>query len=270
MIPFDAKVALMLGHPGHELRIFRFLEIYKPRVYVLTDGSGAGGNSRVHNTMRIIQQTGATASPVMGRFTDTEIYRILEQQDTGVLAALMEEIMDDMKIHQADTVAGDAVEGFNPTHDLCRYMINAMTEMYGEDTGRSISNYEFLLDGPPAQCPVEFTHEAVWIRLTEEDFLRKLSAARDYPELHEEIEKIYAVHGAKPFLTECLWPSPNRGKYKTWTTEEPYYEAWGREKLKSGVYKTLISYHDHLLPIAEFLTNYSKTHAGTHNEYLAC
>jgi hypothetical protein len=205
----------------------------------------------------------------MGRWTDGQIYQILMQQDKDALTGLIEEIMADMEMHHIDTLAGDAIEGFNPTHDLCRYMINAIAGRYRKNTGNPIPNYEFLLDGPPAQCPKELTGEEVWIQLTEEEFQRKLAAAHNYPELRAEIENVYAVHGATPFLTECLWPSTPLDKYKTWATEEPYYETWGKEKLKSGTYKELISYHAHLLPLAEFLTNYSKTHAGTYNEYLA-
>ena len=267
MIPLNAKVALILGHPGHELRIFRFLELYKPRVYILTDGSGSGGHSRVYSTLKIINEAGATPSPVMGRFTDAQLYQILMRQDKDALTDLIEEIMADMKMHHIDTLAGDAAEGFNPTHDLCRYMINAMSGMYLEDTGKSIPNYEFPLEGSPAQCPKELTGEVVRIQLTEEEFGRKRAAAHHYPELQAEIEKVYAVYGATPFRTEFLWPSGPRDKYKTWKTEEPYYETWGKEKLKNGTYKELIAYHTHLLPLAEFLTNYSKTHAGAHNEH---
>ena len=269
MIPFNTKIALILGHPGHELRIFRFLELYKPRVYIFTDGSGSSGHSRVHNTLKIIHQAGATASPVMGRFTDVQFYEILMQQDKDTLAGLMEEIMADMKMHQIDTLAGDAAEGFNPTHDLCRYMINALAGMYRKDTGKFIPNYEFLLEGSPAECPTKMTGEVVRIQLTDEEFGRKRAAAYHYPELQAEIEKVYAAYGATPFMTEYLWPSGPPDEYKTWTTEEPYYETWGKRKLESGTYKELIAFHTHLLPLAEFLNNYSLTHAGTNNEYLA-
>lgn len=269
MISCNTKVALILGHPGHELRIFRFLELYKPRVYVLTDGSGSAGQSRIDNTLKIISQTGAKASPVMGRYTDAQIYHLLRKRDTEALATLIEEIMADMKRYNIGALAGDAVEGYNPTHDLCRYLVNAIAGMYHNDAGDLLPNYEFLLDGPPNQCPEDLAGQAITIKLTEGDFFRKRVAAHAYPELREEVEKIYAVYGANPFLTECLWPSGPLDKYKTWTTDAPYYETWGKEKLKTGKYKELISYHEHLLPMAEFLTNYSKTHAGTHNEHLA-
>ena len=42
----DSKTALMVAHPGHELRVWHWLEIECPRVVVVTDGSGRSGASR--------------------------------------------------------------------------------------------------------------------------------------------------------------------------------------------------------------------------------
>ena len=265
MIAGHSRIALILGHPGHELRVFRFLELYKPRVYVLTDGSGSAGHSRVANTLKILRQTGAEAGPVMGRYTDERFYRILREQDKALLTDLMEEIMADMQEQHIDTLAGDAAEGFSPAHDLCRYMINSMAGMYRAADGAAPPNYEFLLEGPPSDCPEDRAGEAIRIRLEEHDFQRKFAAALDYPELRQEVERVFSTHGAQPFTLECLWPSGPLDRYKTWTTEFPFYETWGREKLLSGKYKELISYREHLLPLGKFLTNYALTHEGTHH-----
>ena len=39
------RPALLLGHPGHELKVLGWLAENRPRVYVLTDGSGFDGAS---------------------------------------------------------------------------------------------------------------------------------------------------------------------------------------------------------------------------------
>ena len=44
----NGKVAVILGHPAHVLRIYRFIEIYKPIIYIITDGSEMTG-SRLRN-----------------------------------------------------------------------------------------------------------------------------------------------------------------------------------------------------------------------------
>ena len=45
-------------------------------------------------------------------------------------------------------VAGDAAEGYNPTHDVCRLVINAAVAIAAR-RGVSIPNLEFPLDAPP-------------------------------------------------------------------------------------------------------------------------
>ena len=41
------RCALVVAHPGHELRVYGWLALRKPDVYILTDGSGHTGNSRL-------------------------------------------------------------------------------------------------------------------------------------------------------------------------------------------------------------------------------
>lgn len=72
MIPSPA--GLIVAHPGHELRLYRWLEIARPLVFVMTDGSGSG-RSRIASTIEILDSIGCAAGSVMGAFTDREIYR---------------------------------------------------------------------------------------------------------------------------------------------------------------------------------------------------
>jgi len=53
-------VALIIAHPGHELRVHHWLEKTRPLVFVLTDGSGRTAQSRLHSTTRILERAGAT------------------------------------------------------------------------------------------------------------------------------------------------------------------------------------------------------------------
>jgi hypothetical protein len=258
MIQTNSKVAFILGHPGHELRVYRFMELYKPRVYVLTDGSGPDGKKRVYNTLKLIRETGATAGPLMGRFTDAEIYRIMLEQQNKRLEEVVDEIVLDMKVNHIDVVAGDAIEGFNPTHDLCRYMINAIVSIYSRETNNTVSNFEFLLDGPPQQCPPELQDEALWVMLTDEEFNRKFEACYGYPEIIKDAERLYQKHGKLSFQTECLRPVKDLNVYSTWGKGEPYYETWGESKVNSGAYDKVITYRSHLLPLARTLTEYAQ------------
>src|SRR4051812_8757577 len=75
------RAALIIAHPGHELRVHHWLEQAKPLVFVLTDGSGRTTQSRLASTSKILQQAGATSGSIYGRFPDATIYSImLEKQ----------------------------------------------------------------------------------------------------------------------------------------------------------------------------------------------
>ena len=256
----NPKFALIIGHPGHELRIYRFLEIYRPRVYVITDGSGSSQKSRIQNTLKTIIHAGAIASPVMGRFTDKELYNIIREKNKEPLIHLLDDIISDMEIHKINAFAGDALEGYNPTHDLCRYMINAINRIFGLKTGKEIPNFEFSLDGPPHKSPGRSIGEPIQLDLNEEDLGRKFVAAHNYPELLEEVKKVLELYGKSPFRTEYLWPVEHPDDYQSWIMDKPFYETWGKQKVNSGTYKDLITYQGHLKPLAEFLTSHSNAY----------
>src|SRR5678816_1465080 len=70
----STRTVLVIGHPGHELRVFHWLEINQPSVFVLTDGSGRSGISRLHSTTKILDRVGAAKGSVYGYMTDRAVY----------------------------------------------------------------------------------------------------------------------------------------------------------------------------------------------------
>jgi hypothetical protein len=59
MFPLEEPAALVIAHPGHEARLRGWVERARPRVFVVTDGSGRGGVSRIGETARALKETGA-------------------------------------------------------------------------------------------------------------------------------------------------------------------------------------------------------------------
>ena len=70
----EMRTALVVGHPGHELLVHGWLEVTRPSVFVLTDGSGRSTQSRLDSTTKLLNQTGAKSGSVYGRLTDAESY----------------------------------------------------------------------------------------------------------------------------------------------------------------------------------------------------
>ena len=46
------KPAMIIGHPGHELRAFKFIKDFKPDIFIITDGSGSNNFSRIQNSIK--------------------------------------------------------------------------------------------------------------------------------------------------------------------------------------------------------------------------
>src|ERR1043166_2582014 len=112
------KCALLISHPGHEIRIHGWLERAKPVVYVLTDGSGRLGEARVASTTRILNNAGAKPGSIYGRFRDRDLYQAVLRQDLDLFCAVAVELADAIVKEEFDFILGDAAEGEILTHDL--------------------------------------------------------------------------------------------------------------------------------------------------------
>lgn len=253
MLFSDKKIALIIGHPGHELRLYKFVELYKPRVYVITDGSGNTGHSRMYNTINIIEQLGAEVSTIAGYFSDKEIYRIILEQDFTSASRLLNDMMKDLLSFSPDIIVGDALEGFSPTHDLCRYIISKLTTELTQKHHVKIDGYDFLLDGMMTK---EDSNSAIGIELSDQDFLRKYKAAEAYQELAYEMKVAIDKFGEAAFKTEYIRPVLNNASNPVWS-DIPFYEKYGMEKIKAGVYKEAITYQHHMKPFLEWINQYS-------------
>jgi hypothetical protein len=244
------NAALVVAHPGHELRVHRWLELAKPTVYVLTDGSGHTGHSRMPSTSKVLADAGAAPGALYGCCSDAELYAVMLAPDRTRLQRLVQALADALVQTDADYVVADALEGFNPSHDLCRFLVNASVAVARKATGRALPNFDFLLDGSPTACPADLRDAALTLELTDEELERKLAAAKGYPELRGETESALARFGAAAFRTECLRPVVDaRQGLDGMEQEPPYYERYGEQQVAAGHYDRVIRYRTHLQPL---------------------
>src|SRR5262245_62950864 len=87
--PAAGRSALVIAHPGHELRVHGWLEQTRPLVFVLTDGSGGAGRPRIDSTARVLERVGAKPGAIFGRFADRELYAAILAGDHDVFTALV-------------------------------------------------------------------------------------------------------------------------------------------------------------------------------------
>jgi hypothetical protein len=252
MLSTDLKTALVIGHPGHELRVFHWLETMKPMVFVITDGSGRSGRSRLPSTTKILEQVSASQGVFYGRCSDREAYLALLNREFDPFVSLARELAGCLIDKQVDYVAGDALEGYNPTHDVCRLVIDAGVEMARRCANRAIGNFQFPLTGPPDNGPASNDGGCIDLHLDDAAFARKLSAARSYAELDAEVEAAISQNRVEAFRRECLRPVITH-EASFGDNEKPYYERYGEQQVAAGHYHDVIRYRDHFRPLAEEL-----------------
>lgn len=259
MPPLSSVAALVIAHPGHELRVHGWLERERPEVFVLTDGSGSTGESRVSSTVEVLRRAGARPGSLLGRFSDRELYEVMLEGRIEVLTGLARELADALIERGVDTVAADAIEGFNPSHDVCRLVADAAVALARRRTGRAIASYDFLLEGRPDTFSANGSSPVLRLELEDGALERKLAAARSYPEMASEVERAFERHGAGAFRVECLRPADPEADVEALIEEPPYYETYGERQVAAGRYPRVLRFREHFLPLARALRELGRT-----------
>jgi len=247
------RAVLVVGHPGHELRVYGWLTGMRPVVHVLTDGSGGSGASRLASTSALLQDVGAARGCIYGRMTDRQVYAAILAGDHARFLALADELAASILEAGAEVVAGDAVEGFNPAHDACRYVINAAVRLASAASGRAIRCYGSPLEGAPVSCRAAAAADTLRVSLDDRLLARKLTAAQAYEELQAEVQRALDRHGTEAFRSEYLCPVDTNYRYGWDPDQVPYYEAFGADRVKAGAYETLVTFREHVQPLADAL-----------------
>lgn len=267
----DKPSALVVAHPGHQVRLHGWLELARPHVFVLTDGSGHSGRSRLDATTEYLDGLRIEPGAVYGHHTDRALYRHILDHDFDFFIGLTDGLAESLSRLRVEFVAGDAAEGYNSVHDVCRLVTDAAVTMLNRDGGEAVS-FDYPVINPPDDCPDELHATSVWLRLDDQTFARKLEAARTYyPELLEEVRAALGGEGEGPmkeyfdltgkggaacieaFRVECLRPVVSARAACVGGDAKPFYELHGERQVESGLYSHVIRYGQHIAPIAERL-----------------
>ena len=252
--PICGQAALVVAHPGHELRVHHWLSLARPSVFVLTDGSGRSGESRLHSTTRILEPLKATPGGIYGSLTDRDLYSALMDRDADLFIRLAQQLAKAFVDQRMDYVVGDAAEGYNPAHDVCRLIIDAAIAIASRLQDRPIANFDVLLTSEPGDHAAATLEGAVWLKLDSAAVSKKLEVALGYTEMSEEVNRVLETVGRNGLETECLRRARTDNlRDDTWS---PYYEQYGERQVNAGHYKQSIRYREHVLPLARALAEY--------------
>jgi hypothetical protein len=172
---------------------------------------------------------------------------MLLDHDTAQFVAIRDRIAAELIDGSIDCVAGDAMEGFNPVHDVCRALIDGAINVVRERTRRDLVNLEFSVD-PLTDAPIAAT--PLIVPLDEEAIERKIAAALDYPEMRGEVQQLLERFGRNAFAEERLRESHTPEMLERFASTPPKYEEYGAMRVGEGRYSEVIRFAEHVLPVA--------------------
>lgn len=267
---------LVISHPGHELRLYGWIDQVRPLVCILTDGSGGDSTPRLNETLHILHSLEAETGPVCGEFSDRRIYEEIRRHRFDLFDMLCEHLANLIVARDIDTVVSDAMEGYNPTHDLCEMMVRAAVAIANSKRNRITQHYTFPLMGDPCKAPSaggrggQAARRATWrtVELTPSQFKHKLEMMRSYADnaggkLREEVEDAFRTYGEYAFAREYLFAAPESGQAlePDFAQAKPFYETYGEKQVAAGRYSSVIRFREHILPLVNHL--YAKMPAAT-------
>jgi hypothetical protein len=237
MIASRSMVHLLVAHPGHELLLHGWISRNRPVVHVLTDGT------RLERTAELLRDLGARSGAIFGRLSDAEAYAMILERNTALLTSLVAELAAQLERDQPAILVGDAAEGYNPVHDLCRLIAGAAIAMAGVAT----KQYEYAVVDHPHSSDAA----AIVVELDAAEYAAKMERARGQAAALTDIEELLSRHGADAYRREALWLIVD------WAAIDggapPLYERYGEERVAAGRYTTVIRRREHMLPLRDAL-----------------
>jgi hypothetical protein len=237
------KSALIIAHPGHEILLYHWLECARPRVFMLTDGSGGEAKPRVGHSQHLIEQAGATCGRVFGAHPDRTWYRAILEGDHWPFLDALNRVEEECVAAGLRKLVCDPVELFNPLHDLANAFAHALAGRLRGRCGEPVEVRTYPIEDSPrfearASSPLLLNADAME---------RKRRAMAAYAPLAHEQPR-YAHLLAKDH--ELIARDAPAFPWPAMLSETPYYESFGRARLSEGRYDSLITYADHVRPIA--------------------
>ncbi len=241
------RSALLIAHPGHEALLHGWLECAKPIVFVMSDGSGGLLSSRMQHSSDLIANTGAQLGPINGTISDKNWYAAMLSGDTFFFRRKMESIIETLIESNCDTLVFDPLEFYNPLHDLANAMAHGAARLVRRRTGKQLILYTYPIEKIPAKIG-----DTLHVPLNDNMLQRKKKAISSYAPLAREATEM-AETLAHP--SEHLYAEPVSYAWPEHLSHKPYYEERGEARMKDGIYGDVITYRQHVRPIALKLLN---------------
>jgi len=229
-----------MAHPGHEIYLKGWCKDARPHVAVLTTGSRSGrSRDRIRFSGELLQSWECSPTPQFGSFEDRALYDMVMHGRINAIAAWRDDLAHFIHLNAIDTVVVDAFQGYSVAHDLANILARmavAAAERAGE---RHIDLCEFA-PVPESLWPRDgaqaLHHER---RLSQAEIEDKLMAAGDCDDLMIEVNWVSGLGDSEFLSSEKIHAA--RKSWDALPFATPHYETVGRERVKSGIYRFVLT-----------------------------
>ncbi|HKO98469.1 MAG TPA: hypothetical protein VJU86_15840 [Pyrinomonadaceae bacterium] len=250
----EKTTLIVFSHPNHELAIFGILQRLRPHLLYLTDG---GGRERVAETKRGLGRIGLLEQATFLNHSEATFYESLVAGDNSFFGQVTAQVSAVVGLLKPAQVLCDAVEFYNPIHDLSLPIVRAAIPSR-ENTPvlevplvhqKNLASEEYEVQRLPGSRQAE----QIEMRLTEEELDQKLFARETiYLSLADQMGPLLSELPRAHTGLEVV--APARSAVPEPTTDQILRYEWRAELLRSrGEFSTPITYSDHYLPIASEL-----------------
>lgn len=247
-----AKTTVVFSHPNHELASFGLLQRIKPSLIFLTDG---GGKHRVDETRKGLQSIGLLENAFFLNHTEESFYEALLRMDYGFFFKVASEVRDTLKVLKPEQFLCDAVEFYNPVHDMTLAILSTA------DDGSWDRIFEIPLiyqkTGPKEEYGVQTVPDSqtdkLEFELTKEESESKRNALQNtYTILRDTLGAILLA-SPTALKKETIFPASTPLRWPT----EGYSLRYNRRaaELKSaGKVRDKITHELHFVTVVSYLT----------------
>jgi len=241
------KKLMIFGHPAHELALFGMIQRDRPDILIITDG---GGPKREADSRAGLATIGMTARYLS--YPESSFYDALLAHDAGYftgVAAAVREVIDEI---QPDVICCDAVEFYNPVHDVTVPIVRAalgpghkvelfeVPLVYEEDGPGEVYHIQRV---PPAVADRRVTYDLTPAQLDRKETARNAIYSNLRDQAGPEFMQLTREHlgHEEVFKHSGEIATPGQGR-------KLRYEWRARLLQRQGAVRDVITYTDHYLP----------------------
>jgi hypothetical protein len=118
----EVETLMVFGHPAHELALFGAIQRMRPHILIVTEGGGA---ERVEYSRKALGELGLLDRTRYLNFRERDFYHALLDRDTRYFDAVIARIREEIARVEPRRVFCDAVEYYNPVHDITLILLRA-------------------------------------------------------------------------------------------------------------------------------------------------